>query len=435
MSSTGLLERLERPRNDVAGAATASRSSRFSAWVAIVAVVVGLVVTPPWQGTGGLPEGFAGRLLSGVLERQTAATWTDVPVGELVPTGARVRSADGARLEVDGGEVSLVAGSRAVLDAVTELETGSLLTVVDGAERTVRLGAITASGRGAWRVDADGAPRVGVYDGGVGLRVQGDVEQALAVRRLEQADLIDGGLPAEPLPLRYSSEDEWDVRLLAGVLAADRQAAQVRSTLVGRFGSEPLAEDFYGRFAVVDGALATAVPRYGETSEDGRVGPPADVLLGVIVTDLVRRGAVLSADEAVRRVTTLRGNGATWGIVLAVHDLGADALRGAADLTLRGGPVAAPATAAPEEPTETPTGPDGTAPTPSESPTVEPTEPTPSPSPSDSDAPVPCELEPCEPVNDTVDELTDLLDDIAPGTGDTVDDTVSDPTVLPSDGL
>lgn len=418
-----------------------NRTNRLSAWVAVVALLAGLAIAPPWQGTGGLPEGFAGRLVSGVLERQVDDAWSAVAVGQLVPDGARVRSSDGARLEVDGGELSFTAGTRAVLDAVTTLEAGSALTVVRDSDRAVRLGAITASGRGAWRVDAEAAPRVAVYDGGVGLRVDGDVEQALALRALEQADLLGGGLPAEPLPLRYSSEDTWDTRLLAEVFAIDRQAAQVRATLAGRFGSDPLPEDFYRGFVLVEGALAEALTRYGE-SDDGSVGPPGDVLLGVIATDLVRRGAALSDAEAVRRVTTLRGAGATWGIVLAVHDLGADALRGAADLALRSGPVAPPATAPEEVPTGGPTGPDG--PAPEETPTGDSTEPTPepsptpspSPSPSESDAAGPCQLEPCEPVNEEVDEVTDLLDDIAPGTGETIDEVVSEaPTILPPGGL
>lgn len=433
MSDTALLQR---PREDAErDRVRPSRTSRVSAWVAVLAVIAGLAVAPPWRGTGGLPEGFAGRLVDGVLEREVDGGWSDVAVGELVPEGDRVRSSEGARLEVDGGELSLAAGSRAVLAAATVLETGSVLTVVDGAERTVRLQAITASGRGAWRVDADAAPRVGVYRGGVGLRVQGEAEQALALRRLEQADLIGGGLPAEPLPLRYSNADDWDVRLLAGVLAIDRQAAQVRAILEGRFGSEPLSEDFYLDFQVVDGALAEALPRFGETEGDRRVGPPADVLLGVIVTDLVRRGAALSGAEASERVITLRGAGATWGIVLALHDLGADALRGAADLLLRGGPASAPVTAAPEEPaTGAPTGPDveGTQPPPTDEPTEQPTEP--EPSPSESGAAGPCQLEPCEPVNEEVDELTDLLDEVAPGSGETVDEIVSEvPTILPPD--
>lgn len=448
MSDTALLPRPagdtgpdDTGAHDVRG--KGNRTSRLSAWVAVVALLAGLAVAPPWQGTGGLPEGFAGRLVSGVLERQVDDGWSAVAVGELVPDGARVRSSDGARLEVDGGELSFTDGTRAVLDAVTTLEAGSALTVVRDSDRAVRLGAITMSGRGAWRVDAEAAPRVGVYDGGVGLRVAGDVEQALALRGLEQADLIGGGLPAEPLPLRYSSDDAWDTRLLAEVFAIDRQAAQVRATLAGRFGSDPLPEDFYRGFDLVQGALAEALPRYGE-SVDGSIGPPGDVLLGVIVTDLVRRGAALSDAEAVRRVTTLRGAGATWGIVLAVHDLGADALRGAADLALRSGPATAPVTAPDEGPTGGPAGPDGPVPTetptgggnePTPEPSPEPS-PSPSPSPSESDAAGPCQLEPCEPVNEEVDEVTDLLDEIAPGTGETIDEVVSElPTILPPDGL
>lgn len=423
-----------------------TRAGRIPALIAVVAVIAGLIVSPPWSTGGGVPAGFAGRLISGDLERQAGDRWVVVTVGQLVPDGAEVRSRDGAELEVRGGVVELADATAATLADELELETGSVLTDVPDGQRSVRLGPLVASGRGTWRVDRGTADRVAVYAGGVGVQLEGDDDRGVALARLQEADVDGSQLPAAPLPIAYAPSDPWDARLLAELIATDRTAAQLIRSFTSRYGTAAQPPAFYRRFVIVDDAVAAGLSRLGGVTVAGRIGPPADVLLAAVVVDLLADRAGLQRVDAVDEVVAQRSAGATWGVVLARHDLGADDLREAVDLALRG----APAEPAITSPGPAPGGPGPADPGgegstggepdadpddgPSRPPSDEPTD-----GPSDGDdeepAPGPCQAEPCEPVNETVDDLTDIVDDVVPGAGQQLDDLVSElPTIIPPGG-
>lgn len=424
---------LERP-------VSSTRGGRIPAVIAVVAVLAGLIVSPPWDTRAGVPAGFAGRLLSGDLERGTADRWVGVGIGELVPEGATVRSADGAELEVRGGRVALADATVVTLGDASTLEAGSLLTDVPGGQRTVRIGSLVATGRGIWRVDRAAIDRVAVYTGGTGVTVDGSDDGGLSLGRFDEADLGGNQLPAMVLPIDYSASDPWDARLLAGLIATDRAAAQLERSFTGRYGTAAQPASFYLAFEVFDETLAASLDRIGGVEAAERVGPPADVLLAAVVIDLLADRAGLTTADALDEVVRLRAAGASWGVVLARHDLGADDLREAVDLALRdapespviGTPGPGPAVAIPGDDTAgEPDDGDGTdepvppQPSPTRSPSDDPTD-------GGSEAPGPCQLEPCEPLNDTVDDLTDIVDEVVPGGGEQLDELISEvPTILP----
>ncbi|MGH3442112.1 MAG: hypothetical protein ACRDUY_08735, partial [Nitriliruptorales bacterium] len=286
-----------------------------------------------------------------------------------------------------------------------ELTRGGLLVEVDGRERRIVLGPVLAVGRGIWRVDADSAPRVAVYEGGAAVRPADAGDGGLPVGRLHQADLAGDVLPGEALPLRYDVADAWDARLLVDALEIDRQTDQLHRSLSAQHGEERRPVSFYRSFAVVDDPVADALAEFAVDTRGNEVGPPADVLVHVVAVDLLRTVRRLDPDEAIDRVTSLRRAGATWGVVLTLHDLDADDLRTGLDLSLReGSTLAAPVTTTPRDDVEPP-------PAPPEEPGGE--EPTPAPPPADEPI-IPCEGEECDEANELADDLVDLIDDIVP---------------------
>ena len=428
-------------------------TSRASAWVAVLAVIAGLAFAPPWHVPADVPPGFL-RLVEGSLERLDGQRWLAVGRGELVPTGTTVRTRDGeARLDPGDGALTLADRSVAVLDHATTLQAGALLVEIEDRSHDVHLGSLLATGRGAWRVDAGSAPRLGVYDGGATLR--GPSGAGTGVDRFEEANVRAGRPATSALPLRYLTVDAWDARLLSGAIAVDRQVEQLHDALVAAYGTDPQPASFYASFLAVDDAVAQALPGFG-AGGDATFGPPADVLVAVVITTTIVDRAGLTARVAVNEVRELRRDGATWGLILARHDLGAEELRAAIDLALRRREIAeltgqvgpsptpnaspTPSPTGSVGPTETPTSPGPTGPTssttsPTTSPTTPPTSPPTTPTPTD-DPPGPCQLDVCDPINDGVDDLTDLIDEVVPGLGDDIDEVVSEiPTILPPGGL
>lgn len=394
------------------------REARLAAWAAIALLVVGLAVAPPWADVGELPEGFAARFLAGDLERETLAGWTEVRADELVAEGTRVRTLGGATLTVSGGLITLAEESVAVLDGSTTVEFGSLLTEVAGSDRTVRIGGVIVTGRGAWRVDAAPNQRIAVYDGALGLRAEDAEEDGLAVRRFEQVGLLAGRFGEGPLPLRYRTDDLWDARLLAAAITVDREVERLERGLAATYGTEPQDADFYTTFQVVDEEDLGSLP--ASTVDEAS---PGEVLTHLTVVDLIAQRTEVGFDDAADEVVTLRRAGATWGLMLMRHGLGVEDLRGAVDLTLEGAPAAPPE---PEEPEEDASAPEpelgpGPAPAPEQAPAPSPT---PTPDEDDEDS--------GEGTGGLVDELEETVDDVEEDLGDLIDD-VTDPLdgVLP----
>lgn len=375
----------------VTGAARSSRAARLSAWVAVLALVGGLAIAPPWARFDDVPPGFAGRLISGDLQRSVDGGWTRVRGGELVPDGASVRSADGATLSLGEGSLSLAGGSLATLGETYILDSGSLLIESPQRMRTAQVGAISADGRGIWRVDAAPVERFGVYDGGIGVGAEG--VEGLSAQLLDQVDLLAGRLPARALPLRYSLDDPWDARLLAPAIAADRQVAQLERALAAEYGSDPRDTDFYAAFGPSDVAAALE-------DHDALDVPAPEGIIYVAVADLLAETRALDPRAAVGRTVGLRRDGATWGLVLQRHGLNpADLLAATGEALAQADETPPPPPPGPPAPTETDAEPD--------TPTAPPSTPDPPPPPPD---PGP-EPEPPPPPDDPVDDVVDVVDD------------------------
>ncbi len=428
----------DRAAGERAVVGTASRSApsaRASAWTAVLAVVVAVALAP-FGGTGGLPAGVAARLRAGQLERLDGQRWVPVAVDGTVPEGARVRTADGrASLAVAGGTLELAPATEAALTRTRTALAGGSVLVESSRSRTVTRGTVTASGQGAWRVDADGAPRVGVYRGGVAVSdAQG---RQVAVGRLAEVSLVDGAPGARALPLRYRSSDPWDARLVASAIAVDRQASRLTASLAASYGPAVRPAAFYADFATP--ADRPALTALAPAVDGAGFGPPADVLLGLVVVDMLRTREAMTAAAALDEVTGLRRDGARWGLVLARHGLDSGDLRAAADRALRrqqaaGGPTgraAGAGTAAGDVAAGGAGAPPATTPT---------TEPTPPPgdtsSPGDEPGPG-SEPGPLDPVDPVIDEADGAVGDVPGGPAavdaartvvDTVDDLLSGPT-------
>lgn len=420
-----------------------------AALVAVAALVAGLVAAPPWSPDDGLPAGSAARVTAGTVEYLDQDAWRAVGVGGLLPRGATVRAAGGeAGVATESANLRLADTTRLRLDAPIRVERGAML--IDGrgdgrggnsdrgSEPAVALGALVASGSGAWRVDADTVRRIAVYSGRVSVGANGT--EGVPVGRLGQADLSAGQLPSRALPLRYDLDDDWDRRRLRGVIATDAQARRLTRSLRARFGDRPRGAGYFSGVAtgVGSGVLVTL-----DTAAGAAVGRPAEVLLGVAAAHALRDNTQLGTAQAATRVRELRRDGATWGIVLGRHGVGARELRAAVDGMLTTSVVAGggpPATDSPAVAAEQPGGPAVSADTDDDvgESDAEPVQQAPSPQPSgeasQTPGPEPCQLAACEPVNETGDELIDRLDEVVPGAGEQVEDAVSEIPTIPPPG-
>jgi hypothetical protein len=408
--------------------------SRASAWMAIAALIVAGLATPFGGQIGGADFG---QLLEGRLEVRTDGGWAGIGDGAGVPAGSLVRAAgEEVRIATRDAELVLADGGELVTDRRDpELRRGSLLVDSD-TDVAVRLGATRVEGRGQWRLDMGVASRVATYRGRVELD---DGVRETNLIRYRQVPVRDGAIEDGRRPLRYLVGDAWDERLLGEAFAADRLAARLTESLDRSYGEEPRSPAFYAAFAAVDDVDA-AVEGLATVAEDGRYGPPADVLVGVAVGDALTAGAGLDADAALDRLITLRRAGATWGLLLVEHELTASDLRQAADRALeRVEASPPPPEPEPEDADDDGGAPDPAAGSPGATGPVETAEPAPTPSPSPSPGPAPSPSPapgddgggtPVPPAGDDLeqtvreveDTVGDLLDDAAGTLGDAVDD-------------
>jgi hypothetical protein len=403
--------------------------ARGSAWMAVAALLVGVVATPFGVDLGGADFG---RLADGALQLQSGDGWADLAAPATVPAGAELRVGEQpARIEVDGGVLTLAAGTQ--LHAVPReprVRRGGLLVEADESLR-VRVGATTAEGRGQWRVDVGVASRVATY------RARLDLDDGASQRRIgrfRQVSVRDGALEPGLRPLRYAAGDTWDEWLLADALAVDRLGERLKGTFVRSYGTEPRDAEFYAAFvAAEDTRSATDVRDLAVTVDDERFGPPADVLIGVAVTDALATEAGLATDEALERVVNLRRAGGTWGLALVEHDLGAAALRAAADRALQQAEqTPPPEPEAPEDVADD--APDApVVPVESEQPTTTPTQEEGTPqAPASGSAPPSADdggqddVGGTGPVEDAVDDGGDTVDDVAEDPGGTVGDLLDE---------
>lgn len=309
--------------------------ARGAAWLAIAAVVAGLILAPP--GLGGESFQGVGEVLAGELEVLRAGSWAALDRGSSVLAEEPLRTGTvGARLRVRGGVLTLAPGSRLALERETTILRDGAVLFEGDAIRRVELGAVEVRGRGTFRVDASPSARAGVYRGGIAVS---DDTGDRTVGPYEQVELTEGRA-GETVPLRYVAEDPWDAALLAAAIAVDRQVDRTAASLRAVYGTQLQAPDFYRDFIAVDDVLAAALPELSPISRDGAFGPPAEALVAVIVTRLLVERSALEVDEATDEISAQRRLGATWGLLLRLHDLRADDLRAAADTALRSRAIA-----------------------------------------------------------------------------------------------
>jgi hypothetical protein len=312
---------------------TSGASARIAAWVAVGAAAAALVLST--FGAGWLADGSAGEVVVGRLEVELAVTGEvrQLTVGDRVPAEAQLRANGGsATVRVPTAELSLAPGT--IVDTTDGgaliLRRGSVLVRGPGPVQLVS-GAVDVLGRGTWRVDVGPASRLATYRG----RVQAaDGVSSRQLARYEQVDLRGGALDGDAAPLRYRDDDVWDRDELAEAMAVDRLAGQLTTSLTATHGTALRPPSFYTRFVGADAPVLARLDDLAPRRRTNEVGPPAPVLLGMTVADaLVVEGGFLPA-PAVSRVVDLRRGGASWGLVLVVHDLGAPALRAAASRAL-----------------------------------------------------------------------------------------------------
>jgi hypothetical protein len=195
----------------------------------------------------------------------------------------------------------------------------------------VQVGVVDVRGRGTWRADLGASSRLATYRG----RIQADDgAQALPLARYEQVELRGGALDGSAAPLRYHGDDPWDREELGDALAADRLAEQLSTSFAADHGDELRPAGFYADFVDAEAPVLDRLEDLAPRRRGALVGPPAPVLVAVVVTDaLVVEGGFLPG-PAVSRVAELRRGGASWGLLLVRHDLGPAALRAAADRAL-----------------------------------------------------------------------------------------------------
>lgn len=396
------------------------RSARASALVAVLAVLAAILTAP--SGGGDLAAGEFGRLVAGHLEVARGDGWESIPVGRVVATDETVRTRDErAELAIREGTVSFARSSEAALagDGLT-LERGAVLFESDRTYR-VRLGTVSGEGRGTWRVDATGLARFATYRGGVAVSGLGG--DAVAVQRLQEAPVL-GGVDGAVQPLRYLAGDPWDERLLADALAVDRALDRTSATLAVRYGTALQDRAFYADFTGFEDLVAH-LDELAERGASERFGPPAPTLVALVVADLLVRRAGVAPAEAAAVIDGLREAGATWGLIVVLHDLGPADLDASIERGLRqrgeavesgaAAPVRRPAPPT-AEPDPTPT---ATPPSDDDAPGGEPSEPEPDPDPSE---PPPDDPGTLDPVEEEVEDLGALLDPILPGASETAED-------------
>lgn len=312
------------------GSSPSAHPARGPAWVALAGLLVALSTLPGGFDLAG--AGTVATLVDGEMELQRGDDWVTLTAGAVVRGGDVVRTrADPARLETADGALSLAGDTRARLQSDSaRIERGAVLFA--GTRRwSATVGLVAAHGEGTWRVDATGAPRVAVYRGSATVA---DPAHEHAVDRLREVSLADGTAAQAPQPLRYLASDPWDRRLLADALAVDRFVAELSAALRLRYGRAPQSRAFYADFVAVDDATARALGELSPRGEGGRLGPPAGVLVGALMVDLVDARTDLDRRQALADVISLRRRGAAWGLVAGIHGLSPHDVRGAADAAL-----------------------------------------------------------------------------------------------------
>lgn len=286
----------------------------------MAAILVTGVVLVTMKDDAGLGEGEAHLFPRGVVEAQIGgAPFARVTEPTLLHRGDRVRVADGhailelpraARAELRRATVVRVGGPRG--SALT-LEAGDLLAEARRTAAVIAGGpAIAAVKGGSAKLTRSASLVAGTYEGTIVLRGSG---RALEVPRFRQAAAAGRGLlPTGVAPLELRPDDEWDRRLLGGVLELDRQLLSYAR------GFEAQLPPASATSAALFSRLVPALRSEPVTPEALSGRSAGENLIGLVMVSLE------PGDFAARmaRVFGFREEGARWGLVAADRGLAGD---------------------------------------------------------------------------------------------------------------
>ena len=274
----------------------------------------------------GLGSGDAATVMEGSTAQVAVGDgWSTRTAGETIDTGARVRATNReVALSFRDGEIRLSPGTTAlVTETAVELERGQALIDGSGALGAV-LADTTVRGDAVFRVASGLGARVGVYEGVVTVTRPAQTRNVAALRQL---DLSAFRLASVADPLQYRDGDAWDQELLTDAIAFDEEAARLRTGIQREVGTAARRSSYYRRYA--PGSVVNLLADTATATRGQKFGPPSDILFTVFVSKAAAgAGNIVSS---ARRVTTLRTDGARWGLIAIALDVPANRVVAAID--------------------------------------------------------------------------------------------------------
>jgi hypothetical protein len=197
-------------------------------------------------------------------------------------TKARVRIANGARIEAQSG--NLLARAQAQTEVV--------------------FGDVEASGSGAtFRLDRGlASSRAAVYKGRIRLTAPG--ERSLSVSRLRQASIAVDDVPGMADPYRINADDPWDRQLLGHVLDLEEELTLLATGFQNQLGRQRPTLAFFR--ALAKGRDVSFMRPYL------RRAPATDLL---IAFNIALRAQEDSVKHAFKQAFKWFERGASWGVV------------------------------------------------------------------------------------------------------------------------
>ena len=278
-----------------------STTLRWRIAAALTVVLIGATACT----RGELDRGEAAVVQGGHLEVAVGDGWQRLAESERVVDGATVRTrGEEASLSFRDAVVRLAPRSELIVSSRGgEVIAGEAL--VDGA-LDMDVAGVLVRGDGVHRVSLRPSPQLRVYSG-TARALATDHERAVAA--LRQLDLDGRRLPIAPAPLQYLASDAWDAELLAPAIAFDAEAARTLTGLSMLVGGGPKPRSFFARY--LERPMLALLRQAATRVEGTRFGPAGDVLLALALVS----AADAPSRESLSEVSSLRAQGARWGLI------------------------------------------------------------------------------------------------------------------------
>ena len=211
---------------------------------------------------------------------------------------AKMTLATGRAFELAGSTLASLKSQASV-----ELDHGDILGTLTAPARVFSGGIEVAAKKGTFRVDRDSSSRIRDYEGSpVEVSSSGGT---LAIPRYREVVIAGGVLPKTPRPLRLSSSDRWDKRMLQDVIDLDDRLSSFASGLEAQLGDDS-GVDFYKRVL----PLGVDVGFLGQFLSNRR----SDVLIGLLMA-MGGNGSQTGVQERFQKIFSLWSDGASWGLL------------------------------------------------------------------------------------------------------------------------